>query len=147
MEFRSDRDGFEAPYAKAIDDVEAALIAVGERVLGAADRGDRAKRDRDDLLEWGRRLEETIRDRCFIDLPRLRRGFRRIPHFHHLTVGAWRGIFLVSKEADTAVGLIFSKAPHDYEDRLLVLVLNDPQAVVADAKRDDPDDAAEEDER
>ncbi len=45
-------------------------------------------------------------------------GGQTLIGFHHLTVGPWRGVFLVAVSADQVIALVFSKAPHHLEERL-----------------------------
>ncbi|TGD64480.1 hypothetical protein EYC08_09360, partial [Tabrizicola sp. WMC-M-20] len=46
-----------------------------------------------------------------------------ISHCHHLTVGPWKGVFLIDPDGVLAIGLVFSKAPHNFLDRVQELVI------------------------
>lgn len=134
MEFRVDIDSFQKPLERAIFESERAVVDAGRTVRGAAARAEQAQRERDHLRQWNERVTNVIKYERFSELPRLREGFRRIPYTHHLTVGPWRGVFLVSEETGIAIGLVFSKEPHDLGDRLGELAAKRIEDLIAEMK-------------
>lgn len=118
MDFYQDEISFTAPMKAAFGQVEAELQAAGLQVAGAFGRADAADRAKRTLHEFKNRLAGHIRAGNFASLPRLRSWLMPIPDCHHLTVGEWRGVFLVSREADAAVAILFSRRPHDLSGRL-----------------------------
>ena len=122
MEFYIDEDSFGRPYDQAQKDVSAACKNPARTVHGSANRADNAELAAGFLKQFADRVDKLIKDGSFDELPRLRRGFQRVTYFRHLTVGMWRGVFLVSPENNAAIALIFSREPHDYVERLDELV-------------------------
>lgn len=122
MKFVRDARSFQAPLDRAVGESVAAIIAAGVTVQGAETRIRAALDEKNALELFIERVTELLKTRSFVDLPRQRRGTRIVPHCHHLTVGPWRGVFLVDPAGELAVGLLFSKAPHRVEERLDELV-------------------------
>jgi hypothetical protein len=54
----------------------------------------------------------------FQDLPAVRSWGRRLPGFHQLHVGPFRGVFLIGQDPREVVALLFSRKPHDARARL-----------------------------
>lgn len=117
-----DQESFTAPLMEAIAATGAAFVNAGETVRGAARRAEQAMFDQADLRDFQQRVAGLIRDRGFGRLPRLRHQGRPVENCHHLTVGPWRGIFLVAQDGGDAIGLLFSRAPHDVYPRLAELI-------------------------
>ncbi len=119
MKFYIDNESFLAAYLRALDEAREAFREAGRMVKGANARAEQAQRALEDLLLFRKEFIRITREKSFSRLPRLRGMWRRpIQHYHHLTVGAWRGLFLVAPDDSAAVGVVFSRDPHDYLDRL-----------------------------
>lgn len=120
MKFYIDNQSFKAPYLRAPDETKQAFLDAGRTVDGANARAEEARRALEDLLQFREKLIQVTRDKSFARLPRLRSSWLRRPikHYHHLTVGVWRGIFLVAPDGSAAVGVVFSREPHDFLNRL-----------------------------
>jgi hypothetical protein len=61
------------------------------------------------FAEFDERMQQMTKGNSFDELPRFRRD---LPNVHHLTVGPWRGVFLVSSRVRFVYGIIFTKSPH-----------------------------------
>lgn len=122
MQLILDRDSFERPFLAAFDETVAALEDAGGTVSGAGLRTKTAKRDLDDLKRFKEEVAGHLRAGMLARLPSLRTAYRRIRHCHHLTVGPWKGVFLIDPDGVLAIGLVFSKAPHNFLDRVQELV-------------------------
>lgn len=122
MQIVLDTESFEKPFSAAFDETVGALENAGRTVSGAGVRAEIAKRDLDDLKKFTAEMVHHLRSETLIGLPPLRAAFRRIQHCHHLTVGPWKGVFLIDPAGALAIGLVFSKAPHNYLDRLHELI-------------------------
>ncbi|AXQ96079.1 hypothetical protein LV780_20285 (plasmid) [Cereibacter azotoformans] len=122
MQLVLDTDSFERPFLAAFDETVGALENAGRIVSGAAARAEMAKRDLDDLKTFKAEVVRHLRAGTLASLPALRAAYRRIRHCHHLTVGPWTGVFLMDPDGVLAIGLVFSKAPHSFLDRLHELV-------------------------
>lgn len=141
MDFYIDEDSFGAPYDRAPQDARLAFLDAGRTVEGANARAEEAERAIEDLLLFRKQLTGLIRDQGISRLPRLRGAWRRrIEHYHHLSVGVWRGLFLVATDGSAAVAVIFSRAPHDYMDRLDELRSRHANKLKAAADEDKSDD-------
>lgn len=122
MKLVLDKDSFETPYLSAFEQTEAALVNAGRTVAGASTRAEAAANDLVDLRSFKSSLTNHLRAGTLSKLPYVRAPFRRITHCHHLTVGPWKGIFLIDPGKDLAVGLVFSKAPHHFIERVRELI-------------------------
>jgi hypothetical protein len=122
MRLIRDNESFQKPLERAIGEAVDAVFEAGNPVHGAEQRVRIALDDKQDLERFIARTAELLNNRGFRDLPRLRHGWRAVPNCHHLTVGPWRGVFLVDPKSDAVVGLIFSKHPHRLDLRLEELV-------------------------
>lgn len=140
MDFHTDEDSFGAPYDRAPQEARQAFIDAGRTVEGANARAEEAERAIGDLLLFREQLAGLIRDKGFSRLPRLRGAWlRRIEHYRHLSVGVWRGLFVVAADGSAAVAVIFSRAPHDYMDRLDELRIKHANKLEAAADEDKSD--------
>lgn len=122
MKLVQDKDSFAEPLERAIEESVAAVIDASTPVRGAENRVAIALEQKKDLQEFDRRIQELLEHRAFVGLPRFHRRGRVVPNLHQLTVGVWRGVFLVDPKGEFAVALLFSKAPHRLDDRLDELV-------------------------
>ena len=118
MDLRFDTVSFLEPYNMAKKNVIDACQSAAKLVKGSANRTEKAEWDAQCLRQFWDELKQRHKDGSFAELPGLRRGWRSIPHCHYLTVGIWRGIFVVSPETDSALALVFTREPHSYLDRL-----------------------------
>ena len=118
MDFYQDERSFAAPLKAAFGQVEDEIQAAGHTVEGAYGRAHAALVAKQDLHAFKDRLAVHIAAGDFAELPRLRSRLMPIEACHRLTVGEWRGVFLVSPERSAAVAILFSRAPHDLRDRL-----------------------------
>jgi hypothetical protein len=123
MKLVRDLESFAEPIDQAIRDAVRAVIAAGKPVRGSEKRVRVALDEKNDLARFVTRTGELLESRGFANLPRLRRGSQVVPSCHQLTVGPWRGVFLVDPAGELVVGLLFSKQPHQLDDRLEELVL------------------------
>ena len=105
-----DEESFRKPLDQAIEACRQAFVAASATVLGAEARVRAALNDFNDLKAFRDAVAVHLRAGSFRDLP----GFRRegLNGFHHLTVGPWRGVFLVSNDGSEVIGMVFSKYPH-----------------------------------
>ena len=106
------------PFDAAFNDCVQAAENASLQISGAEARTRAAIDDWKYLKEFERQVELHMRDESFQDLPGLKLGRDRLPDFHRLTVGPWRGIFLIKTDPTQVVGLVFSKLPHHLEQRL-----------------------------
>lgn len=113
-----DEVSFLPAYEKAFKNTTMMLEIAGRKVRGASERAEKAKLDLDDLRTFRDEVARHLREGTFDTLPPLRNWFRRIQDCHHLTVGPWKGIFLVRSHNEPVIGLIFSKSPHNFLTRL-----------------------------
>jgi hypothetical protein len=113
-----DKDSFDKPLFEAPESCIAAFYAASSHVKGAEARVRQAIDDLKSLEDFNAALEWRMRTRTFHDLPRLKRGGGKLRGFHQLTVGSWRGVFLVGRDRDNVIALVFSKHPHRLEQRL-----------------------------
>ena len=118
MTYYEDETSFGAPLRAALEDVEKELRGAGRKVAGAFDRAEAALRAKSDLRAFVNRLAKHIEADDFAELPRLRSRLVPIDGCHHLTTGEWRGVFLVDGGTKIAVGIVFSRSPHDLRGRL-----------------------------
>lgn len=123
MQLILDRDSFERPLLAAFDVTVEAPEDAGKTVLGAQVHTQPAKRDLEDLRRFTGEVAGFLRAGTLAMLPPLRVTYWRMSHCYHLTVGAWKGVFLIDPGGVLAIGLLFSKAPHNFLDRVQELVV------------------------
>ena len=121
MKIVLDEISFLPRYLSAFEEADEELVRSGVTVAGAARRAEKAKQDIDDLRLFRSKLAHLLRTGSVHSLPGLRTAARRVPNCHHLTVGPWRGIFVVDPGNELTVGLIFSKTPHTLIDKIAEL--------------------------
>ena len=134
MKLVLDEDSFTPAYWAAYRQTMSAHVEAGKTIKGAGRKAEYAALDREDLIAFRSALSKHIRDGSFGSLPGFRANYLRIPDCHHLTKGPWKGIFLLDPEGDVAIGLVFSKAPHEFMGRL-----NELLALYKDAKEEERD--------
>lgn len=122
MKLLRDAESFARPLDRAIEEAFPAVLAAATPVHGSEKRVRIALDQKNDLYTFVRKTDELLRSRGFGDLPKLRRGSLFVPHCHQLVVGPWRGIFLVDPSGELVVGLVFSKEPHQFDERLNELI-------------------------
>ena len=113
-----DEESFKRPIESAIETCKQAFVAASAKVSGAEVRTRAATEDLESLKAFGDAVEARMRAKSFHDLPGLKRGRERLEGFHQLTVGPWRGVFLVNADGTAVIALVFSKFPHSLESRL-----------------------------
>jgi len=118
MKLALDPASFTAPLDAATHEAYRDYIGSGAVVGGAQERSRVAARAYDNIRAFDARLEGILRDGGFDALPRLVGASIDFHYFRHLTIGPWRGVFIVHPDMDTAIGVIFSKEPHDMSQRL-----------------------------
>jgi hypothetical protein len=123
MELQEDLDSFRAPLDAAVADRHAAVTRAALPVRGSDERVRRAQEAKAAIERFGPALATRLEEQSFAQLPRLRRWGLPIPHLHRLDQGPWRGVFLLDPKGERVVALVFSKAPHDYGDKLAELVV------------------------
>ncbi len=122
MKLVRDEDSFARPLGIAIDEVVEAVLAAGIPIRGAESRVRIALGEKNVLESFISQITKLLEGHGFRDLPKLFQESRAVPNCHHLTVGPWRVIFLVDPSSEVVVALVFSKEPHQLEQRLDELV-------------------------
>lgn len=123
MKIFIDNTSFLEPYLRGPDEVSEEFLAAGQTVAGANARAAAAQAALRDIRRFRAEITTLMNAKGFARLPRLRNWwFRPIGHCRHLTIGVWRGIFLVAPDESVVVALIFSRAPHNYMRRLRDLI-------------------------
>jgi hypothetical protein len=112
----SDEDSYKKPFDAVVPacraeyadidkskggDVEARLAAVLE--------------DMSTFKQFAAKLQDVAATNTFFQLPRLRRGLERLNGVHQLTVGPWRGVYLVSPSNAVVYAMLFTRNPHRIE--------------------------------
>ena len=113
-----DRRSFEEPLDEAFACCRKAFATAVPPVKGAEARTRAILNRLDALKRFIAEVEERTRDASFQALPGFYREGARLRGYHHLTVGPWRGIFLVDDSGLSVLGAVFSKEPHDLGIRL-----------------------------
>ena len=113
---------FAEPRRRAWERCIEAYINAGSPVAGANARVAQAADDLRTLDAFGRELARLTEARAFHDLPQVRNGRERVEGFHSLTIGPWRGIFLVDRGGTGVIAVLFSRHPHDVGARLMEVV-------------------------
>lgn len=126
MKLVRDEDSFARPLDFAVNEVVEAVLSAGNPIRGAEPRVRIALDEKIDLDSFISQITELLEGHGFRDLPQVFQKSRAVPNCHHLTVGPWRGIFLVDPSNEFVVALVFSKEPHQLEQRLDELVKNVP---------------------
>lgn len=119
MKFYIDEESFEAPYLASLNEARSEFANAGRRVKGANARAEKAHRALEALKHFRNEVTLMRREENFEQLRRLRDLYwRPIGFFRHLTIGEWRGIFLVGPASAVVVCAAFSRKPHNYHERL-----------------------------
>ena len=113
-----DTVSYAEPLDLAIKEVMEAVLAAGRPIRGAESRVRAALDEKSGLEGFISRTTDLLKSYGFRDLPQLFQGSDAVPNCHHLTVGPWRGIFLVDPSNECVIGLVFSKEPHELMQRL-----------------------------
>lgn len=113
-----DETSFAEPRRQAIANAIQAFKDASKQVRGSEARVRAALDDLEALDGFVARIGELLEKRGFQDLPGLIQEGKRLRGFHHLTVGPWRGVFLISNDGGKVIALVFSKVPHALEARL-----------------------------
>lgn len=119
MDYREDVDDFTGPFdaerARVIKALKEPLATSGDADAILA----RRYADKEALNAFTEALAQRQDRGTFWGLPGIQTGtLSRSTRYKILEKGPYRGIFLVDRASNTAVGLIFSKAPHDLHDRI-----------------------------
>ena len=114
-----DELSFAVPRQAAIDAAVTAFKEASAKVKAAEARISAALCDLQSLDAFAVRIGELIASREFQTLPGFKRGRERFEGFHALSVGPWRGVFLVSRDGANVAGILFSRDPHALEGRLV----------------------------
>lgn len=122
MRLVRDKDSFQGPLDIAINEITKAVFSAGYPVHDSAQRVGVALDEEKVLKSFVSQIAELLKTNGFRDLPQLFQGSQPVPKCHHLTVGPWRGIFLVEPSVEYVVALVFSKEPHHLEGRLNEIV-------------------------
>jgi hypothetical protein len=118
--YYEDVECFTQPFEAASDHCTRALGAATRTVKDAERRVAAALNDRKALEKFSKRVAELIRKRDFQSLPTLG---PELAGYHQLTVGPWRGVFLVSADGAYVAGMLFTQAPHKLEPADLARLL------------------------
>lgn len=113
-----DPASFTEPREQALAGAMAAFRTASTPVKGAEARVYAALSELRSLREFSNRVARLMETRGFSALPELVHNGNRLHGLRHLTVGPWRGVFLVGDDPAIVVALLFSRAPHDLTDRL-----------------------------
>lgn len=116
--FIEDEASFAVPRREAIAECVNAFGNASKKVKGAEARLNAAIADLEAIDTFGKEVERLIGSRAFLTLPEFKRDGRRVEGFHHLTVGPWRGVFLVDSGGADVAAILFSREPHALESRL-----------------------------
>ncbi len=122
MKLVRDEDSFARPLDFAVNEVVEAVLSASNPIRGAESRVRIALGEKNVLESFISQITKLLEGHGFRDLPKLFQESRAVPNCHHLTVGPWRGIFLVDPSSEFVVALVFSKEPHQLEQRLDELV-------------------------
>ena len=115
---QEDERSFTKPFDGALTAAVQAFLVAAATVSGAEARTRAATNELNSLHEFDAAVEAHMRAKSFHDLPGYKRGRERLNGIHHMTVGPWRGVFLVSADGTQVIALVFSKFPHSLENRL-----------------------------
>jgi hypothetical protein len=99
----------ETALATALQDV----LTAGFPVIGAVDRVEAALARKHDLDAFIERVGDLLQARAFAALPELRHPTIPLRSLHQLTIGPWRGVFLVEPGGDEVIALLFTREPHE----------------------------------
>ena len=116
--FVEDETSFADARRKAIAECVQAFHEGSKKVTGAEERLNNALTDLQALEDFAREVRRLIEQRAFQNLPQLSRPGTRLDGYHHLTVGPWRGIFLVQRGGASVAAILFSKDPHALQGRI-----------------------------
>jgi hypothetical protein len=116
--FIEDETSFAGPRRQAIADCVEAFKRASTPVMGAEARLHAALTDLKAMNQFVAEVDRLIENQAFQTLPGFKRGRERFDGYHQLTVGPWRGVFLVSRDGSNVVALLFSRHPHALEARL-----------------------------
>ena len=119
-----DPTSFTEPYDRALAEIKSAWREASATVNGAEARTNAALRDLKDLKAFVDEVANRLEAASFQELPRVTDRNEPIDGSYALTVGPWRGVFLVSQDGTKVVALAFSKEPHEFEPRLGEIVAN-----------------------
>jgi len=129
--FTSSPEWFEKPLDAAIIADTAAIETAAATWKNSETRTHVALNESDALDRFCVALGERLRAKTFHLLPGTKRDVS-MPGIRVLEEPPWRGVFLLSADRTSVVGLLFSKEPHDVEARLDELIaairLNVPQS-------------------
>jgi len=137
-----DPASFTEPRARALADAVAAFGSASRPVKGAEARVHAALSELARLREFSNRVSDLMETGGFAALPELGHDGDRLDGLRHLTVGPWRGVFLVGADPAVVVALLFSRAPHTLADRLDEIARPYRTATAETAKDPSDDDAA-----
>lgn len=113
-----------ATFTRAIDDqiaaLEHAFIAASQSVKGSELRVERVIADFDALEKFAKLVAHHLEGASFASLPRVVSSGSKAPlgPVHKLTVPPWEAAFLVSADGRQVIGLVFSREPHNYLEKL-----------------------------
>ena len=116
--FREDNESYGKPLRDATAKCKAAFMSAAQKVKGAEAKTQAAIADLRSLREFREQVAAHLDQKSFKNLPGVKRGRERVAALHQLTVGPWRGVFLVRPDGSEVIGLVFSKHPHDLGKRL-----------------------------
>lgn len=116
-----DPNSFQKAFDEAIAACTAILTEAVRKVAGteAALRG--AMNDFKALRTFEKAVEKHIKNASFHELPVVRNGRHRIEGMHQLTCGPFRGVFLIGRDPNQVIALLFSRKPHDVSKRMIEL--------------------------
>ena len=113
-----DAVSFQAPLEAARKRCTATLTGIVTKVSGSEAEIHAAMSEFRALERFDQVLRAHAAAATFQDLPAVRSWGRRLPGFHQLHVGPFRGVFLIGQDPRQVVALLFSRKPHDTVARL-----------------------------
>jgi hypothetical protein len=106
--------------ARHIAQLERDFISASSTIRGAGKRIQSALDAYEALQLFIKKVNLHLRDGTFALLPQVIETGTNVPlrGVHKLATPPWEGSFLVSEDGKQVIGLVFSREPHDYLDKI-----------------------------
>jgi hypothetical protein len=115
---RKDEDSYSKPYLRALTEAKDNWSKAGARVKAAEKRTRAAQLALRRLATFNAEIARLLETKTFHALPRFQDHGKPIGDLHILTVGPYRGVFIVRPDGTEVIALVFSEAPHDMASRI-----------------------------
>ena len=112
-------DSYTEPYQRVLAEAITAWEKASTPIKGAEARTRAAKTALDQLKAFNDEIAHRLEKQLFNELPTLKASDPRIDAMYSLTVGPYRGVFIVRPDGTEVIALAFSKAPHDPTEHLI----------------------------